>query len=86
MNESTSEVAQKLRDGKATGVDEIHTEYLKSLDIVGLSLQTHLCSIVWQLGTVPLESLVPRRAGEVSREREVWMSLLKQLPPRASPG
>ena len=81
-----TEVAQKLRDGKAPGVDEIHTEYLESMDIVGLSLQAHLCSIVWQLGTVPLESLVPRRAGEVSREREVWMSLLKQLPPRASPG
>ncbi|KAI3358293.1 hypothetical protein L3Q82_014672 [Scortum barcoo] len=41
--------------GKAPGVDEIRPEYLKSLDVVGLSWLTHLCNIAWRLGTVPLE-------------------------------
>ncbi|KAI3363774.1 hypothetical protein L3Q82_001205 [Scortum barcoo] len=39
-------------------VDEIHLEYLKSLDVrvdVGLSWLTCLCSIAWRSGTVPLE-------------------------------
>ncbi|KAI3367325.1 hypothetical protein L3Q82_008369 [Scortum barcoo] len=42
--------------GKAPGVDEIcRPEYLKSLDVMGLSWLTRLCSIAWRLGTVPLE-------------------------------
>ncbi|KAI3355396.1 hypothetical protein L3Q82_018240 [Scortum barcoo] len=36
-------------------VDEIRPEYLKSLDVVGLSWLTRLCNIAWRLGTVPLE-------------------------------
>ena len=47
-----TEVVQKLLSGKAPGVDEIHPEYLKSLDVVGLSWLTRLCSIAWQSGTV----------------------------------
>ncbi|KAI3362903.1 hypothetical protein L3Q82_011500, partial [Scortum barcoo] len=50
-----TEVVRKLLGGKAPGVDEIHPEYLKSLDVVGLSWLTHLCNIAWRLGTVPLE-------------------------------
>ncbi|KAI3370284.1 hypothetical protein L3Q82_024458 [Scortum barcoo] len=34
--------------------DEIRPEYLKSLDVVGLSWLTRLCNIAWRLGTVPL--------------------------------
>ncbi|KAI3377887.1 hypothetical protein L3Q82_008465 [Scortum barcoo] len=47
----------EVRDiiGKAPGVDEIRPEYLKSLDVVGLSWLTCLCNIAWRLGTVPLE-------------------------------
>ncbi|KAI3366592.1 hypothetical protein L3Q82_009277 [Scortum barcoo] len=45
----------KLLGGKAPGVDEIRPEYLKSLDVVGLSWLTRLCNIAWRLGTVPLE-------------------------------
>ncbi|KAK3524041.1 hypothetical protein QTP70_017558 [Hemibagrus guttatus] len=45
------EVVQQLLGGKAPGVDEIFPEYLKSLDVVGLSWLTHLCNI----GTVPLD-------------------------------
>ncbi|XDV11655.1 hypothetical protein PO909_000531 [Leuciscus waleckii] len=40
-----TEVVKKLLGGKAPGVDEIHPEYLKSLDVVGLSWRTRLCSI-----------------------------------------
>ena len=36
-------------------MDEICPEYLKSLDVVGLSWLTRLCSIAWQSGTVPLD-------------------------------
>ncbi|KAI3352367.1 hypothetical protein L3Q82_005333 [Scortum barcoo] len=49
-----TEVVRKLRSGKAPGVDEIRPEYLKSLDVVGLSWLTRLCNIAWRLGTVPL--------------------------------
>ncbi|KAI3363689.1 hypothetical protein L3Q82_001313 [Scortum barcoo] len=50
-----TEVVRKLLGGKVPGVDEIRPEYLKSLDVVGLSWLTHLCRIAWRLGTVPLE-------------------------------
>ncbi|KAK3510524.1 hypothetical protein QTP70_009126 [Hemibagrus guttatus] len=50
-----TEVVQQLLSGKAQGVDEIRPEYLKSLDVVGLSWLTRLCSIVWWSGTVPLD-------------------------------
>ena len=33
----------------------IRPEYLKSLDVVGLSWLTRLCNIAWQSGTVPLD-------------------------------
>ncbi|KAK3559021.1 hypothetical protein QTP86_000028 [Hemibagrus guttatus] len=49
------EVVQQLLGGKAPGVDEIRPEYLKSLDVVGLSWLTRLCNIAWRSGTVPLD-------------------------------
>ncbi|KAK3519394.1 hypothetical protein QTP70_027533 [Hemibagrus guttatus] len=49
-----TEVVQQLLGGKAPGVDEIRPEYLKSLDVVGLSWLTRLCNIAWS-GTVPLD-------------------------------
>ncbi|KAI3369910.1 hypothetical protein L3Q82_024720 [Scortum barcoo] len=51
-----TEVVRKLLGGKAPGVDEIRPEYLKSLDVVGLSWLTRLCNIAWRLGTVYLWS------------------------------
>ncbi|KAI3361552.1 hypothetical protein L3Q82_013702 [Scortum barcoo] len=61
--DEVTEVVRKLLGGKAPGVDggkapgmdEIRPEYLKSLDVVGLSWLTRLCNIAWRLGTVPLE-------------------------------
>ncbi|KAK3528482.1 hypothetical protein QTP70_000305 [Hemibagrus guttatus] len=50
-----TEVVQQLLGGKALGVDEICPEYLKSLDVVGLSWLTRLCNIAWRSGTVPLD-------------------------------
>ncbi|KAK3508205.1 hypothetical protein QTP70_017467 [Hemibagrus guttatus] len=50
-----TEVVQQLLGGKAPGVEEIPPEYLKSLDVVGLSWLTRLCNIAWRSGTVPLD-------------------------------
>ncbi|KAK3575512.1 hypothetical protein QTP86_028226 [Hemibagrus guttatus] len=50
-----TEVVQQLLHGKAPRVDEICPEYLKSLDVVGLSWLTRLCNIAWWSGTVPLD-------------------------------
>ncbi|KAK3571287.1 hypothetical protein QTP86_005927 [Hemibagrus guttatus] len=50
-----TEVVQQLLGGKAPGVDEIRPEYLKSLDVVGLSWLTRLCKIAWRSGTVSLD-------------------------------
>ncbi|KAK3518499.1 hypothetical protein QTP70_001476 [Hemibagrus guttatus] len=50
-----TEVVQQLLGGKAPVVDEIRPEYLKSLDVVGLSWLTRLCNIAWRSGTVPLD-------------------------------
>ncbi|KAK3506381.1 hypothetical protein QTP70_003644, partial [Hemibagrus guttatus] len=50
-----TEVVQQLLGGKAPGVDEIRPEYLKSLDVVGLSWLTRFCNIAWRSGTVPLD-------------------------------
>ncbi len=49
-----TEVVKKLLGGKAPGVDEIRPEYLRSLDVVGLSWLTRLCNIAGWSGTVPL--------------------------------
>ncbi|KAK3507907.1 hypothetical protein QTP70_002569 [Hemibagrus guttatus] len=50
-----TEVVQQLLEGKALEVYEIRPEYLKSLDVVGLSWLTRLCNIAWWSGTVPLD-------------------------------
>ncbi|KAK3571507.1 hypothetical protein QTP86_012853 [Hemibagrus guttatus] len=60
-----TEVVQQLLGGKAPGVDEIRPEYLKSLDVVGLSWLTRLCNIAWG-NTPPRESLF-HRTGEESQ-------------------
>ena len=49
---STNSVYGGGGGSRALGVDEIHPEYLKSMDVVGLSWLTRLCSMAWQSGTV----------------------------------
>ncbi|KAK3516631.1 hypothetical protein QTP70_022033 [Hemibagrus guttatus] len=55
LRAEVTEVVQQILGGNAPGVDEIRPEYLKSLDVVGLSWLTHLCNIAWRSGTVPLD-------------------------------
>ncbi|XP_051916968.1 uncharacterized protein LOC127597715 [Hippocampus zosterae] len=50
-----TDVVKKLLGGKAPGVDEIRPEFLKVLDVVGLSWLTRLCNIAWSTGRVPLD-------------------------------
>ena len=50
-----AEVVKKLLCGKAPGVDEVCPEFLKALDVVGLSWLTRLCNIAWTSGAVPLD-------------------------------
>ena len=45
-----AEVVRKLLGGRAPGVDEVRPEFLKALDVVGLSWLTQLCSITWTSG------------------------------------
>ncbi|KAI3374010.1 hypothetical protein L3Q82_022568 [Scortum barcoo] len=45
-----TEVVRKLLGGKAPGVDEIRPEYLKSLDVVGLSWLTRLLQHCMEVG------------------------------------
>ncbi|TWW76609.1 hypothetical protein D4764_13G0012710 [Takifugu flavidus] len=40
---------------EAPEVDEIRPEFLKALDVVGLSWLTRLCNIAWTSGAVPLD-------------------------------
>ena len=50
-----AEVVRKLLSGRAPGVDEVRLDFLKALDVVGLSWLTRLCSIAWTSGAVPLD-------------------------------
>nr|XP_049610760.1 uncharacterized protein LOC125988936 isoform X1 [Syngnathus scovelli] len=50
-----TEVVKKLLGGKAPEVDEIRPEFLKALDVVGLSWLTRLYNVAWTSGTVPLD-------------------------------
>ena len=43
-----SEVVKKVLSGKAPGLDEIHPEIVRSLDIVGVSWLTLLLKAVWR--------------------------------------
>ena len=54
-NRHSADMVGLLLSGRAPGADEIHPEYLKAMVVVGLSWLTHLCSIKWQSGTVPLD-------------------------------
>ena len=50
-----AEVVKMLLGGKAPRVDEVRPEFLRALDVVGLSWLTRLCSIAFTLGKVPLD-------------------------------
>lgn len=50
-----AEAVKQLLSGKASGVYGIQPEFLKALDVVGMSWLTRLFNITWRLGTVPLD-------------------------------
>jgi len=50
-----AEVVKKLLGGKAPVVDEVRPEFLRALDVVGLSWLTRFCNIAWTSGTVNLD-------------------------------
>lgn len=50
-----TQVVINLLGGSASGVDEMHPQYFKSLDVVGLSWLARLGNITWHLGIVPRE-------------------------------
>ena len=51
-----AKVVKKFLGDKAPGVDKVRPpEFLKALDVLGLSWLTRLCNITWTSGTVPLD-------------------------------
>lgn len=50
-----AEAVKQLLSGKAPGVYGIQSEFLKALDVVGMSWLTHIFSIAWMMGTIPLD-------------------------------
>ena len=51
-------MVKKLLGGKVLDVDEVRPEFLKALDVVGLSWLTRLCNIMWPSGTLPLDGQI----------------------------
>uniref|UniRef100_A0A669C209 Reverse transcriptase domain-containing protein n=1 Tax=Oreochromis niloticus TaxID=8128 RepID=A0A669C209_ORENI len=50
-----TEAVKQLLGGRAPGVDEVRPEFLKALDVVGLSWLTRLYNVAWRSGAVPLD-------------------------------
>ena len=44
-----------MRDGKATGTDELPAEALKALDEHNIKIITSLCNIIYNSGMIPTE-------------------------------
>ncbi|PWA32443.1 hypothetical protein CCH79_00018789 [Gambusia affinis] len=53
--DEVAEVVKKLISGRAPAVDELHSGFLKALDVVGFCWLTQLCNIAWTSGAVPLD-------------------------------
>jgi len=53
-------------------VDEICPEMLKALEIVGLSLLTHLFNVACSSGTTPVEWQTEVVCGSVEDAAEIW--------------
>lgn len=48
------EAVEQLLGGRSPGVDEVRPGFLNALDVLGLSLLTHLYNVAWGSGAVPL--------------------------------
>ena len=53
--EEVKKAIKRMKNGKASGVDEIKTEHLKALDQTGLENLTALCNKIYNTGYIPKE-------------------------------
>ena len=55
MKEEIQKALKLMKDGKATGPDELPTEALKALDEHNIEIITSLCNIIYNSGMIPTE-------------------------------
>lgn len=72
--------AKELLYIKAPGVEKIHPEIWKALDIVRLSWLTHLFSTAWRSGTVPVWQQTLVVVGEFDHPVYVYCGLKTMFP------
>ena len=55
MKEEIQKALKSMKDGKATGTDELPAEALKALDEHNIEIITSLCNIIYNSGMIPTE-------------------------------
>ena len=55
MKEEIQKALKSMKDGKATGPDELPAEALKALDEQNIEIITSLCNIIYNSGVIPTE-------------------------------
>ena len=55
MKEEIQKALKSMKDGKATGPDELPAEALKALDEHNIEIITSLCNIIYNSGMIPTE-------------------------------
>ena len=55
MKEEIQKALKLMKDGKATGTDELPAEALKVLDEHNIEITTSLCNIIYNSGMIPTE-------------------------------
>ena len=55
MKEEIQKALKSMKDGKATGTDELPAEALKALDEHNIEIITSLCHIIYNSGMIPTE-------------------------------
>ena len=56
MKEEIEKALKSMKDGKATGPDELTAEALKALDEHNIEIITSLCNIIYNSGMIPTET------------------------------
>ena len=55
MKEEIQKALKSMKNGKATGTDELPAEALKALDEQNIEIITSLCNIIYNSGMIPTE-------------------------------
>ena len=55
MKDEIRKAIKSMKDGKATGTDELPAEALKALDEHNIEIITSLCNIIYNSGMIPTE-------------------------------